>query len=450
MKIKTRGIIFSLFIAVLINPAKAQEQKIYKSHPFQITLFSPLGTNGLDSEESVNRLSWNILWGISAGLEGFELGSIGNIEKDFVHGFQTAGIFNIVGKDVKGFQVSGLVNLVGSTFSGIQYAQFGNYNAGYTDGMQIGGFMNVAGTGFRGLQASGFINIVGDGMKGIQFSGFGNLNGGMTKGMAVSGFMNITQKSKGGTLAGFMNVGEEVKGIQAAGFINVGGTVKAPQIAGFMNVADNLNGMQASGFLNIAEDVKGLQASGFMNIAQKLDGVQFGVINVVDTVSSGVPIGILSIVKNGYQALELGGGPSLTMSGAFKIGIDHLYNIFSLGTHFTTADFRWAWGFGLGTRFPLAGPIFGSIEVITYHVNEGRWWTKNLNLLHSASFTFEGNAFTSFKWFAGPTFNVMVSQYKSNHNSEIGSTLPPWTVYDRLEGPTSIRMWPGVKVGIRF
>jgi hypothetical protein len=56
-----------------------------------------------------------------------------------------------------------------------------------------------------------------------------------------------------------------------------------------------------------------------------------------------------------------------------------------------------------------------------------------------------------FALFGGPTFNVMVSQYQEPGESEVGSTLPQNTFYNKtgMDG-TNVKLGIGFNAGIRF
>ena len=458
MKALQTTLIIITILSLSFSNAFAQKEKIYKASPFQISLLSPIGSNGLDSDDYVNNLSWNIIWGVSAGLNGIEIGGIGNTETDFVRGVQLAGVFNMVGKTVEGIQISGLINIVGGEVRGLQIADFGNFNGDDTNGVQYAGFMNVVNGKFRGIQSAGFMNISNKGLKGIQLSGFGNYNGKQTKGVALAGFMNQTETLKGLAVGGFMNTAENNKGVQVAGFMNIAESSKGMQLGGFMNVAESSKGLQWSGFMNIAEHIRGIQWSGFMNIAKKVNGVQIGFVNIADEYESGIPIGLLSFVKDGFQDIEIGYSPALSMVASYKTGIDKFYNIISLGTQFTTPDVRWAIGYGFGTRFNMGSYLTGSMELISYSIHESYEYVehhthgkrhKDINQLTQILITLEGKVAGSMKWFAGPTFNFHESSDFFNSNNP-KSDFAPWSVYQGVNGKTSLTMWPGFRVGIRL
>jgi len=465
MKTLHKTLIIITILTVSFGSVNAQKKKMYKASPFQLSLLSPIGTNGLDSDDYVNNLSWNIIWGVSAGLNGLEIGGIGNTETNFVNGVQLAGVFNLVGKTVQGIQISGVVNIVGGEVRGLQIADFGNFNGDNTQGIQTAGFMNVVNGKFRGIQSAGFMNISNKGIKGIQVSGFGNYNGKQTKGVVLAGFMNQTESLKGVALGGFMNTAENNKGVQAAGFMNIGESSKGLQLGGFMNVAESSKGLQVGGFMNIAEESIGIQWSGFMNIAKKVKGVQIGFLNIADEYEGGIPIGFLSFVKDGFQDLEIGYSPALTMVASYKTGIDKFYNIISLGTQFTQGDIWWGLGYGAGTRIPMGSYLTGALELISYNVRTKQLYKNAFehkkghhdydgkraykpNKYTTLLFTLDGKIAGNMMWFAGPSFNVYHDFYADP--SKPRAFFAPAALFEQLHGETQISLWPGFRVGIRF
>lgn len=188
MKKLTRPLIFIALMSTLAFPAMSQDEGGYSFMPFQLTLFPPVGTNGPDYRNCVNKISLNVLWGESAGLQGVELGWIANIEHDFVKGVQMAGVVNVVKGDVTGLQLSHFANIAMGEATGGQFSGFINI-AKVVTGCQVSGFLNIADE-VTGAQASGFLNIAGN-VKGTQL-GFINIADNYEKGVPI-GFINIVK-----------------------------------------------------------------------------------------------------------------------------------------------------------------------------------------------------------------------------------------------------------------
>ncbi|MBD0255191.1 MAG: hypothetical protein ICV83_05685 [Cytophagales bacterium] len=379
----------------------------YKTRPFQISFVTPLGTNGLESGRIVNHASFNLLAGYAAGLDGVEFAGFANVEKDFVRGVQFAGFANVVGGDV---------------------------TAG-----QFAGFANVNGGVARGAQFAGFLNLTGDSVLAAQFAGFANIANGSAKGGQFAGFTNIT---KGSAL-----------GPQGAGFANiVKGSVGGPQFAGFLNTATgNVHGAQFAGFANVAgRDVRGAQVSGFVNVARKVRGVQIGVVNVADSVD-GVQIGLFNFARHGYRRLELWGNEVMYANVAFKMGSKHFHNVFAVGGSADGEAYRWATGFGFGSEWNLTNRLLLNVDAIAWHVNENETWTEELNLLNQLRANLGFRLGKRAALFAGPTFNVYVSNLYNPESGRYGTDLARWnTTFDRQSGRTRVTMWPGINAGIRF
>jgi hypothetical protein len=390
----------------------------YLHRDWQVTFVPPLGSNGLETGKVVNKFSFNVLGGYSAGLEGAELAGIANIEKSHVRGVQLAGIGNIVNNEMQGAQFAGIVNIVN----------------GYAMGGQFAGIANIVADSSVAFQAAGITNTVGGNSYGGQFAGITNLVKGNLIGPQGAGIVNVA--------------GGEVNGVQIAGIANLaGGKMRGVQVAGIANTS--------------AKEIVGVQIAGIVNAAKKVKGSQIGLLNIADSVS-GVQIGLLSIARNGYRRLEIYGGEALYGNIAFKMGTRHFYNIFAGGLSWRdqkgSLDFglptkdsyvQWALGYGIGTELTLTSKTRLNIDLLSYHINEGKEWTTKLNLLNQARMQFGFLIGKKTSLFLGPVFNIKVSQV-ANEDGTIGSKMASWNVYNKTQNKTNVTMWPGLHAGIRF
>ena len=299
-----------------------------------------------------------------------------------------------------------------------------------TNGFYSGQFVNhlsfniIAGYNgaLQGLEFGGFANGIRYNASGLQFAGFGNF------------------------------VGRDVNGGQFAGFINVAGKdVRAIQASGFMNIAGGkLQGGQFAGFLNIARQASGIQASGFLNVAGTLKGVQLGIVNFADSVSGGIPIGLFSFVrKGGFRALEFETNDVFRGSAIVKLGVPRFYNIIAVGVNPLGDEMTWGYGYGIGSQILKIGPVSANLDAVSYHINQGEWWTDDLNLLNrvSGNVTFKLSKFLSI--YGGLAVNVLVSEYDDlpgNSPSIFGSRM----FYEYDNGRTHVAIYPGFQAGIRL
>lgn len=366
--------------------AQPKTEKGYQPVILQAALVYPFGTNGKYVDVE-NYVSLNLIAGYAAALKGLEVSGFGSALKDYGEGVQVAGFGNIVNNYFKGVQVSGFANIVGNGFSGVQ----------------ITGFANIGGGDFEGVQVSGFTNIGGGTVSGLQITGFANINGGNVEGFQIGGFTNIN----GGSVSGF-------------------------QVAGFANINENFDGFQISPF----------------NIAGNVSGFQIGVVNISKSMR-GLPIGIITYVKDGYQKIDVWGNESFYMNAAFKTGLKGFYNIIGVG--FRPGDFsRYGLTWGIGSEIPLGKGAFVNMEATATQIGEDEIWTNKLNLLNQFKLNFGGMVAPKLGIYAGPTFNVLVSEY-INAGGGIGSDIAPsWHFYDETNGNTNIKMWIGLNLGLRI
>lgn len=398
------AILMSLTLNALSQDLIKEKSEIVR--PFQMSFITPMGTNGMESSKVTNIFSLNLFAGYSGGLSGFELAGFSNIIKGKTKGMQIAGFSNTNRNNVEGFQISG----------------FSNFCLGSVKGMQI----------------AGFANVVKDSIEAFQLAGFSNLSKGMKNGGQISGFANINHG--------------DATGIQVAGFTNINnGESKGGQISGFANISKGeTEGMQIAGFTNVSEDLRGVQISGFLNKAKKVNGLQFGFINVADTVEKGITFGFLSIVKKGYRTVEIGGNETFYGSANFKTGTEAFYNIISLGAKIDNNNIIWAWGYGIGTMFPVHENVKLNFDVVSYQVNEGEWFTNRLNMLNKASLAVNYKLNDYVTIYGGPTWNVQVSDTYDKEGIVDVSSFVSWSVYDKTKNRTNVKMYPGFTFGIRL
>lgn len=257
---------------------------------YSFSFVPPVSTNHLLSVNTVNDYSFNILAGISHGVNVMEIGGIMNLDYGDVRRFQLAGITNIV--------------------------------SGHVNGVQIGGIFNTVAGDMNGVQVSGIVNMVGGNVSKVQIAGISNL------------------------------VLRNVNGVQVAGISNTAKQVKGFQLAGIVNLADTVRGHQLAGIVNLARRVEGGQFAGIINAASVVNGFQLGFINVADTVN-GVPFGFLSFVRSGYHQLELATDENLINTMSFRTGVAAFHNQLFAGLQFNGDNPLWTFGYGLGSAIRL-------------------------------------------------------------------------------------------------
>lgn len=397
--------------------------------PLQLTFVHPIGTNGSAARNVTNRASINALTGHAYALHGVEVGGLINLERTSVKGFQAGGLANFVGTSVKGAQVGGLLNTVGDGVKGAQFA----------------GIVNIVGADAEGVQFAGIVNSVKGTNYGAQFAGIANINGDSSTGLQAAGITNVIRGSHIGTeLAGIANVNKgSSAGFHAAGITNISeGITRGVRIAGIANVS--------------GEEHNGVQIAGIVNRAKRVRGSQIGLINIADTVT-GVTLGLINVVKNGYNKVEVYGGESMYTNFGLRLGSQKLHTILALGAQPSTLkeNFRIAFGVGLGTFVPLTEKSGFTMDAMYYHINEGyNSYTDALNSLSQFKILYEYKVTNHFRLFAGPTLNVMTSEYFDKKRNEYGSAMPGGTLfhetYDKDGTPLDVKAWVGFNAGVRF
>lgn len=224
-------LLYLILISISIHSVEADDN--IDTRPAQITFFYPLGTNGMDAANIINNFSVNMLWGISAGVQGAEFGGLLNYTNGPVRGAQFAGLSNIGISQLKGAQFAGLLNTSSSEINGVQAAGFMNMAGKHSD-------LNDQETNLsQGAQFAGFLNINTNKLNGIQTAGFMNIQSDSIHGMQVAGFMNMsTSNVQGVQLAGFLNMAKNVKGVQI-GVINISDSIESGIPIGLINIVRN-------------------------------------------------------------------------------------------------------------------------------------------------------------------------------------------------------------------
>ncbi len=471
--------------SVKIEIEVIEEEEELKKIPFQITFFTPLGTNGWDYDKYETNLSINLIAGHNGGNNGIELGGFWNSDKRYARGLQLAGFGNSVFGNVEAVQGAGFINVVTKDFKGVQFAGFNNFVKGKVDGIQGAGFVNTTIGSLEGIQTAGFISVTKGGLKGGQVSGFGNVTIGDFVGVQGASFFNTTRGNfkgiqgagfvsttiedfEGGQLAGFINVvrgsmnGVQAGGfgnvslrdsrvLQGAGFLNVvGGDLNGGQAAGFINVAKgNMKGGQVAGFLNTAgKDAQGFQVSGFLNVAKRLQGIQVGIINVADSIDGGAQIGLLSFSRNGYSRFDLSSTETFYTQATLRLGMKKFYNVLAIGTRLENNLFLWAYGYGIGTAFEVHPKVDITLDGVAYHVNEGAGPTRVLNNLNKINLGAHYQFSKKFAVHAGATLNIHVSNMFDEDTQQFTSRAVPYTTYQEVIGNNNVQIYPGFKVGL--
>lgn len=304
-------------------------RNFFADKPFQVSFAPGLGTHGKMGAQVVNKLSFNILGGYTAGSNGLEMAGLFNIDKKEIKYLQIAGLFNVGGANAKGLQMAGLYNHVQDSVRGLQ----------------IAGLNNTTRSSLHGVQLGGIFNQVADTVQGLQIAGTANRAGGFVRGVQLSGIAN--------------HAGAAVKGVQIAGIVN--------------NVSDSATGVQIAGIANrVHTTMTGTQISGIFNYARHMKGTQIGLINISDTLS-GYSIGLLTIAKKGYHKFSITANDVLDINLAYKSGNRKLYSILFAGMNIGGNRKAFGFGYGFGNEARLNKRLFLTNEILVHTVYTGNW-----------------------------------------------------------------------------
>ncbi|WPU93224.1 hypothetical protein SNE25_28290 [Mucilaginibacter sabulilitoris] len=205
----------------------------FASRPYQVSLIPGLSSHGMYNSQIVDHVSYNILGGYTAGIDGVEMAGLFNINKKDMTFFQAAGIFNVVGGSTKGIQLAGAYNNVLNNAKGFQAAGLINRANNFT-GVQMAGLFNVDQQA-SGFQAAGAFNRARSLNSGMQFAALFNTTG-QSNGFQLAGFYNWSANEAGSQFAALFNRAKKVKGFQFA-LVNIADTSDYP--IGIINFIKN-------------------------------------------------------------------------------------------------------------------------------------------------------------------------------------------------------------------
>lgn len=334
--------------------------------PVQFSLVPSISTHGMMNAQIVNNFSLNIIGGYSAGVRGFEIAGLYNINKMNVEALQLAGLFNTAGGNVTGVQLGGIYNNAMGNLIGIQLSGGHNSLRGSMSGIQLTSGYNKVEKDAHGVQMSDAYNSVKGTMTGIQLN------------------------------AGYNNIGKNLYGVQLS--------------AGYNIVKDSLNGLQlTAGYNCVRKNARGLQV-GAVNYARKIDGVQFGIVNVSDTIA-GYSIGLLNFKKGGYKKLSASISEIADVNIAIKTGDNKLYTILTAGaTAHTKEGQLFSMGVGVGKNIRLTDRIAINPEFTAQYLYLDKWQDANLLIKLDAPITYRVSKHLAF--FTGPSLNMYSSEQK--------------------------------------
>lgn len=376
-----------------------------KQRAAQISVAPGLSSNFGDAKEMTNRVSFNMTWGVNGGVNGGEIGLLGNTVKGDVQGVQIAGLVNITKGNVVGTQFAGLVN----------------HSKSYVSGLQISGFRNRVQSG-NGVQVSGLWNKVKENYVGLQIAG-------------------LTNRTKGKNF-----------GWQVAGLSNKAG--------------DGRTQIQIAGLYNKAKEVQIAQI-GMINLADRVGGIQVGLINVSDTATL-VSFGLLNIIRKGYNRLELSRGKVFQWNASYKFGTTAFYNIIQTSLHsedsnffgapanWTEENMSWGLGYGFGTSFRTGKRLRWNFETVALHINEKARWSNDENWLTQFKMTMDIRLFKKFSIFAGGILNGSASTRVNPETGTIGTDLPKEGIFGTGDLTTDngklydLKLWSSWTMGMRF
>ena len=260
---------------------------------------------------------------------------------------------------------------------------------------------------------------VNGGLNGLEIGGLANYNHGDVQGVQLAGIANVNR--------------ERSNGLMWAGCINL--------------TLDNARGVQLAD-LNLATGgFTGVQA-GVINYAGRMRGVQFGVINIVGEDNGAIPIGLINVVRGGYYALELTTSEVLHTNLSYKMGVEHFYTIFKLGSSWQENESVYSIGLGFGTMLSLAEKHKLSMDLSINQIVYNEEWNVDDNYLSKFDLTYRYKLGEHVSLLAGPSLNWYASESGMDDGANI-LNIPSHAHNFSCDGYQNW-MWVGFNAGIAY
>lgn len=469
MQKKLYGLLALFSFLFLSTPLYAQDSvNDLEYRKWRVTVFPPIGSNGVAAPTYSAKYSINILGGYHGALDGYEIGGLVNYTKFYAYGFQLAGLANVSGGDMAGFNIAGLANYSEDQMDGIQLSGLANITRSTIEGIQITGGINYSERGSSGMQYAGLANVSNRDIQGVQVAGLFNYTDRDISGLQVAGFLNYAGDDVEGLQAamGFNYSGYNISGLQVSGIGNIArGDIEGLLTSGFINYAGkDASGLLASGGFNIGNTIEGLAVAGIANIANIMEGLQFGTINYANRAVGlqigilniakefqGAPIGALSIYGNGRKNVDV----RFSDAGFTEIGITtgtyRVYNslLFGYNTLLDRDVYRIGVAVGLEKNIEDS---FENMESTTLFVNQefsfNHHFEDNQSGTKNRIYTYKylvGNRFgNGLSVYAGPSFNMQVTRVNE------AKDYTWYSLWSPSRKGKQYRFWVGLTAGIRL
>ncbi|MCI0569821.1 MAG: hypothetical protein L0Y66_03650 [Myxococcaceae bacterium] len=385
-----------------VEPSAAElraEQRAAEVHiPFSLSVVPGISINGLPSSNVVNNLSLGLVATHAGRLDGLAASLAANWVEREVRGLQTAIAFNMAGGEVGGGQLAVGLNVAGSRLTGLQGA--------------VG--LNVATANVQGLQASVGANVVAGDVRGLQVAVGANV------------------------------AAADVQGLQASVGANVAaGHMVGLQTAAGLSYALSLQGAQVS-ILNVGGDVDGAQV-GIINVAGRVSGLQLGLVNVARE-AFGAPIGLVSLIGNGQFHVQAWSSDLALTNVGLKFGGKHIYTLLGVGYQpGGREERRWTSNVGVGGHIPL-GRFYVDVDAVASSLYSRFLYDNDLrNLVAQLRLLGGLQLAPRFAVFGGITANTLV-EWGEGELERLGNRF----AWERTNGDTTVRVWPGLVAGVQL
>jgi hypothetical protein len=253
-------------------------------------------------------------------------------------------------------------------------------------------------------------------------------------------------------------IDEELHGVQGSmGASLVRGSVEGWQFAQVFARAREVVGVQSAmithadtiergaqlAVVAAATSVRGAQV-GFVDVAREVHGAQVGLFAYARQADA--QVALIGITREGGVHPEVWTSDNAAFNLGLRLPAKRTYSMVNIGVHPFGTGASWHFGLGFGGHIALGRKAFTDIDLASYVVLDGVASPRGPAALAQLRWLFGWQPLPRLALFGGPTLNVLFDR-KTQTFDRPGYG---WTVVERIEGGSRIRVWPGFAAGLRF
>lgn len=163
------------------------------------------------------------------------------------------------------------------------------------------------------------------------------------------------------------------------------------------------------------------------------------------------PAAKASLLPPSYLHGEAWLSESLPLSAAVKVGVPRIYLVLGVAAGSPGPQSGGvAWGVGLGTAGQPRGRFTPSLDLVHWFVGGGRETTPSSLTQLRPQLGWQLKQGGRWQLFGGPTLNLATARRRGPPPQRWDFGRDQWLWVNQMDYDSSLRLWPGVQVGLRF